>query len=124
MELIERLQSLLNQQPVVRQTLYESLPEVVSRNPELVPECVKMQRNHLKFYVEQHTTIQLELCVSKGDKGTIQVVEPLGHSIQALLQVTLSNSLIELTVSEYDYLPLSLGCSTKRDEKTFRKGKY
>lgn len=72
---------------MVRQTLYESLPEVVSRNPELVPECVKMLRNHLKFYVEQQTVIQLDLCVSKGDKGYVQVIEPLGHSMQAMLQV-------------------------------------
>lgn len=72
---------------MVRQTLYESLPEVVSRNPELVPECVKMLRNHLKFYVEQQTVIQLDLCVSKGDKGYVKVIEPLGHSMQAMLQV-------------------------------------
>jgi hypothetical protein len=120
------LQSSLNQQPVVRQTLYESLPEVVSRNPELVPECVKMLRNHLKFYVEQQTTIQLELCVSKGDKGTIQVVEPLGHSIQALLQVILEQLVDQSHCKriQLPFFPFSLGCSTKRDEKTFRKGKY
>lgn len=92
-ELIKRLQSSLNQQPVVRQTLYESLPEVVSRNPELVPECVKMLRNHLKFYVEQQTVIQLDLCVSKGDKGYVQVIEPLGHSMQAMLQIILRSGL-------------------------------
>ena len=55
------LQCALGQQSVVRQTLYQSLPEVVSRNPELLPECVKILRNHLKFFADPGTGIHVEM---------------------------------------------------------------
>ena len=84
-ELIKLLQCSLSQQSVVRLTLYQSLPEVVSRNPELVPECVKMLRIHLKFFVDPEAVLQVNLCVVKD--ALAHVIEPLGHLIQSLQQV-------------------------------------
>lgn len=72
---------------MVRLTLYQSLPEVVSRNPDLLPECIKMLRCHLKFYIDPASVIQLDMCISK-DGFSAQVVEPLGQLIQAIVQVT------------------------------------
>ena len=80
------LQCSLGQQSVVRLTLYQNFPEVVSRNPELLPECVKMLRNHLKFYADPGSGIRLEMCVTK-DANSAHVTEPLGHLIQAIPQV-------------------------------------
>ena len=85
-DLIKLLQSSLGQQSSVRLTLYDCLPEVVSRSPELVPECMKMLRNHLKQYVDAEFVLQLQACVTK-DGYSFTVVEPLGHLIQAMLQV-------------------------------------
>lgn len=72
----------------MRLTLYQSLPEVVSRNPELLPECIKMLRSHLKFFIDPESVIQVDMCVAK-DNANIHVVEPLGQLIQAVLQVPL-----------------------------------
>jgi hypothetical protein len=85
-ELLKLLQCALSQQAAVRLILYQNLPEVVSRNPELLPECIKMLRCHLKFFVDPEAVIQVEMCVSK-DGHDSHVVEPLGHLIQSILQV-------------------------------------
>lgn len=80
------LQCSLNQQSVVRLTLYQHFPEVVSRNPDLLPESVKMLRNHMKFFLNPDSGVEIPMCISK-DGVSAQVVEPLGHLIQAILQV-------------------------------------
>ncbi len=85
-ELIKLLQCTLSQQAIVRLTLYKHLPEVVSRNPELLPECVKMLRNHLKFFLNPDVGVEVPMCVAK-DGHASHIIEPLGHLIQAILQV-------------------------------------
>ena len=85
--MIKLLQCSLSQQSVVRLTLYQSLPEVISRNPELLPECIKMLRCHLKFFIDPEGVVQTDMCVEK-DCISSHVVEPLGQLIQALLQVS------------------------------------
>lgn len=89
-ELIKLLHCALSQQAIVRLTLYQSLPEVVSRNPELLPEVVRMLRGHLKFFMDPEGVIYTELCVQK-DGNASQVIEPLGHLIQAIQQVSLNS---------------------------------
>lgn len=85
-ELITLLKSALSQQSVVRLALYQGLPEVVSRNPELLPECIEMLRAHLKFLIDPESVIQIDMCVAK-DNANVHIVEPLAQLIQAILQV-------------------------------------
>lgn len=59
-ELLKLLQCALSQQASVRLTLYQNLPEVVSRNPELLPECIKMLRCHLKIFIDPEAVVQVE----------------------------------------------------------------
>ncbi|XP_059352281.1 Fanconi anemia group I protein-like isoform X2 [Daphnia carinata] len=84
-ELLKLLQCALSQQASVRLTLYQNLPEVVSRNPELLPECIKMLRCHLKFFIDTEAIIQVDMCITK-DGHNSHVIEPLGHLIQAIQQ--------------------------------------
>ncbi|KAI9555688.1 hypothetical protein GHT06_018203 [Daphnia sinensis] len=84
-ELLKLLQCALSQQASVRLTLYQNLPEVVSRNPELLPECIKMLRCHLKFFIDPEAVVQVDMCITK-DGHNSHVIEPLGHLIQAIQQ--------------------------------------
>ncbi|KAK4022819.1 hypothetical protein OUZ56_008265 [Daphnia magna] len=84
-ELLKLLQCALSQQASVRLTLYQNLPEVVSRNPELLPECIKMLRCHLKFFIDPEAVVQVDMCITK-DGHNSHVIEPLGHLIQAIHQ--------------------------------------